>query len=257
MSDLGQALWPFFLVVILTVTILLAGVVASLVIGRRRLVRAHQRFVHRLLHTRYEERRAVATEIHANLTHRMNLILHEVAETRRGSDGIPPEGRLRFIEDELRDFNEFARRFARKIHPTSLDSTGLRDALDTLAAELKRTRGLTVHLDCEATGLPKGRLGYSIFGVVQEALNNVVRHAGVTEAWVTVRREGDQVVTKIRDEGAGFVPVPPTETSADGIGLVTMREQAQLEGGTWAVDSQPGGGTTVTARLPASGGQDG
>lgn len=256
MSDLGQALWPFYLVVILTVTILLVGVVASLVIGRRRLVSAHQRFVHRLLHTRYEERRAVATEIHANLTHRMNLILHEVAETRRGSDGIPPDTRLRFIEEELRDFNEYARQFARKIHPTSLDSTGLRDALDTLAAELKRTRGLTVHLDCEATGLPKDRLGYSIFGVIQEALNNVVRHAGVTEAWVTVRREGDQVVAEVRDEGVGFVPVAPTETSADGIGLVAMREQAQLEGGAWEVDSQRDGGTRITARFPTRGVRD-
>lgn len=241
---------------ILTVTILLVGVVASLVIGRRRLVSAHRRFVHRLLQTRYEERRAVATEIHANLTHRMNLILHEVAETRRGSEDIPPESRLRFIENELRDFNEFARRFARKIHPTSLDSTGLRDALETLAAELQRTRGLTVHLDCEATGLPKDRLGYSVFGVVQEALNNVVRHAGVTEAWVTVRREGDQVVAEVRDDGAGFVPVPPTETSAAGIGLVTMREQAKLEGGTWEVESRPGSGTRVVARFPARGVRD-
>lgn len=258
MSDLGRALWPFFVVIILTVTILLVAVVASLVIGRCRLVEAHQRFVHRLLAARYDERRSVATEIHGGVTQRVGLILHELALVRRTAPADPALGsQLQFLERELRDFNEYARGIARRIHPTSLDSTGLRDALDQLAAELKRVEGFTVHVTCDAAGLPKDRLGHSIFGVVQEALRNAIRHAGVAEAWVTVHREGDEVIAEIRDAGAGFVPVPATESTGAGIGLATMREQAQLEGGRCEIHSTPGAGTRVVARFPIRGRQHG
>lgn len=88
---------------------------------------------------------------------------------------------------------------------------------------------------------PKGRLGYSIFGVVQEALQNVIRHAEVLEAWVTVRVEGEWIVVEVRDEGVGFQPLPPTEASVDGIGLLTMRERTQLEGERSTCERTPEG----------------
>lgn len=251
MSDLGRALWPFFVVIILTATILLLAVTASLIIGRRRLIEAHRRFVHRLLTVQYEERSRVAAEVHAGLTHRVSLLQHEITDwRRRGHSGTVSERDYRFIEQELAEFNQLARRFARKLHPTSLDSAGLRTALETLIEELRRTTGLKVQLECAATGLPKGRLGYSIFGVVQEALQNVIRHAEVLEAWVTVRVEGEWIVVEVRDEGVGFQPLPPTEASVDGIGLLTMRERTQLEGGAFDLRANSGGGTRVVARFP-------
>ena len=82
--------------------------------------------------------------------------------------------------------------------------------------------------------------------MLQEALTNVAKHAGVQEAWVRLRCEDGTLDLQIEDHGAGLGGPRPRQ----GLGLVTMRERAGLVGGTLGLDPRPGGGTLVHLRVP-------
>ena len=85
-----------------------------------------------------------------------------------------------------------------------------------------------------------------IYRVLQEALNNVSRHSGAREAWIRLKYSGDSLELEVEDHGTGFV----AEKMQRGIGLVAMRERAELIGGTLVIAPRPQGGTQVRLQIP-------
>src|SRR5947208_774935 len=88
--------------------------------------------------------------------------------------------------------------------------------------------------------------GVHIYRVLEEALNNVSRHSGATDAWISLRFSPDSLELEVEDHGTGFV----AEKMQRGIGLVAMRERAELIGGTLAISPRPQGGTKVRLQIP-------
>ena len=89
-----------------------------------------------------------------------------------------------------------------------------------------------------------------VFRIVQESLANVAKHAYARQVRVRVAREGHELVLEVRDDGAGFDPSGPRKPQS--LGLVGLRERAQLMRGQLTVDSAQGGGTRVVARIPVA-----
>jgi signal transduction histidine kinase len=87
-----------------------------------------------------------------------------------------------------------------------------------------------------------------VFRIVQESLTNVAKHARATKVEVEVRPQGDHLLLRVQDDGIGFRPTAPRRPQS--LGLVGLRERAQLLRGEVRVDSSPGGGTRVEARIP-------
>ena len=137
------------------------------------------------------------------------------------------------------------------LRPPALDTLGLGPALEGLADRSTRLHG--VRVDCEIA-LGSGRAGVengleletTVFRVVQEALANIAKHAGTARARLEVRERGGELTVLVEDDGTGFDLTSPSE----GLGLRGMRERVALAGGTLAVVSAPGRGTTVRAVLP-------
>jgi signal transduction histidine kinase len=98
------------------------------------------------------------------------------------------------------------------------------------------------------------REAQQLFRLIQEALNNVVKHAKTDKAAVSLQFEDEYLVARIEDEGQGFVPAA-AGAERRGIGLATMRERVEMMGGTLSIDSTPGAGTSVTVELVLSGGE--
>ncbi|MBI5311177.1 MAG: hypothetical protein HZB14_09190, partial [Actinobacteria bacterium] len=92
----------------------------------------------------------------------------------------------------------------------------------------------------------------AMYRLVQEALNNVVKHSRASHVWISAVRGGGRLDISVRDDGVGFDP----ETSSDGFGLIGMRERTELVDGVFDVLSAPGSGTTVRATVPVDGGPD-
>ena len=134
-----------------------------------------------------------------------------------------------------------------ELRPAALDELGVHAALDALAARTHQQSGVTVDVDVRLGERLPTEVEATVYRLVQEALTNVVKHAGAHAATVRVAAAGELVV-EVADDGAGFDPAAAT----NGLGLLGMGERLSLVGGTLDVESRPGAGTTVRARIPVT-----
>src|SRR5690606_25780389 len=160
--------------------------------------------------------------------------LRELPETGMRTELI---GRL---IDELIEDNS---RLSVELSPPTISHEGLVDALGWLRQYISQEHGLNIHL--QATGdltIHDPDLREVIFQMVRELLLNVARHAGVSEASLTLRREQDNLVIHVADEGAGFDPelVLASTDEETTFGIRTLRERVDIFGGSLDVDSSPG-----------------
>ena len=91
----------------------------------------------------------------------------------------------------------------------------------------------------------------ALLRIAQEALANVARHAGASHAWLTLSYMGDVVTLDVRDDGVGFSVAEGGSEDGSGFGLTGMRQRVARVAGSLAIESEPGGGTAVSARVPA------
>jgi signal transduction histidine kinase len=133
-----------------------------------------------------------------------------------------------------------------ELRPAALDELGLAAALAALVDRVRGQTGIAIEAQVQLGGQPlPGQLDMAAYRLVQEALTNIVRHAGAQRAQVVVRRDADSLEIRVEDDGEGFDP----EGRPRGFGLVGMRERAELEGGSLEVASSASG-TVIAARLP-------
>ena len=138
------------------------------------------------------------------------------------------------------------RNIALLLRPSMLDDLGLAAALEWQGREVSRRSEIEVAVETENVpeDLPD-EYNICIYRLVQEALNNAVRHSGARNAKVVVEHSAKGIVVRVSDDGRGFDPV-----RTRGLGLLGMEERVKRLGGTVTLDSQPGRGVTVTAELP-------
>jgi len=128
-----------------------------------------------------------------------------------------------------------------------LDESGLESTLDWYLPVVERQAG--IHICYEKNGTPfavDGNAAIHLYRVVQEALNNVTRHSGAGEVWVRLKFLAENLQLEVEDHGKGFI----TQETKQGIGLVAMRERAELLGGRLEFTQPVNGGTLVRLRVP-------
>jgi signal transduction histidine kinase len=139
------------------------------------------------------------------------------------------------------------------LRPTLLDDMGLRTALIWYLERYTEQTGIAVIFQDSGLDRPLApAVDLTAYRIVQEALTNVARHAGVTEVTVRAWVLNGRLLIQIEDVGRGF-DVAPSLRSHGLIGLAEMRERARMVGGDLSIESQPGGGTRLRADLPAGG----
>jgi signal transduction histidine kinase len=166
-----------------------------------------------------------------------------------------PEGSsLRADLQEVREITqktlENVRSLSQALHPVMLDESGLESTLDWYLPTVERQAG--IHICYEKMGRPffvDGNTAVQVYRVLQEALNNVTRHSGAGQAWVRLRFLSDAIELEVEDHGKGF----ETQPAKPGIGLVAMRERAQLLSGRIEFVHPIQGGTLVRLKVPKDG----
>jgi signal transduction histidine kinase len=202
-----------------------------------------------------EERRRLARELHDETVQSLIALGHRVEMVQKALDKDPERARQRLVE--LRalagDIQEEVRRFSRALRPLYLEDLGFVPALETLAQETARASGLEISTTVEGEMYRLAPdLELTAYRVVQEGLNNVVRHAGAHAAWLTVAFTPGELTLRVRDDGCGFnPPVNPADPAREGhFGLMGIRERALLFGGRMEVRSRLGEGTMLEVTLP-------
>ncbi|MGH3219988.1 MAG: sensor histidine kinase [Streptosporangiaceae bacterium] len=195
------------------------------------------------------ERARIARELHDIVAHHLSVVVLQAAGGR--ASGSPPEGTLEKIERSGRQALAEMRHLLLVLRePDEEPELTPQPGLEELAAlaENVRAAGVPVRLvlNGAADALPAA-VDVSAYRIVQEALTNVLKHAGPACAEVTIGRTQDAVMIDITDDGAGN---PQAAAPEGGLGLVSMRERVALFGGELRAGPEPGGGFAVRARLP-------
>jgi signal transduction histidine kinase len=208
---------------------------------------------HQLLQAEEEERRRLSRELHDEAGQHLTALglglqaLSDIAAA--GSEVDRRAAQLRELASALgRELHAIAVR----LRPKALDDFGLEAALAAYAEEWSRQSGvrIDVHAPREEQRLP-GATESAIYRVVQEALTNIARHSGATHASLVVERRDGRLVVVVEDDGRGFDPERDTRaTDAPGLGLLGVRERVALLGGTLAIESTAGSGTSLYIRIP-------
>lgn len=162
------------------------------------------------------------------------------------------------LQPKLRSLADIASRIGKEVHdlalalrPPGLDEFGLEKALRHYLQEWSRTSGVRADFR-PGRSLPRLAMAVetAIYRLVQEALNNVAKHAAARKVAVAIESCPDHVLVVIEDDGCGFNQTTLEATASGRLGLRNMRERAFGLGGAVNIESQPGGGTTVFARIP-------
>lgn len=151
----------------------------------------------------------------------------------------------RHIDDAM----DVVRDLSQGLRPALLDDLGIEAVLEALAAKLSQQAGFEIHTCIEP--LPEAvssDVATAIYRIAQEALTNVIRHAGARQACVTLRKRGRSIVLRVADDGGGISE--SLLRNPRSLGLAGMRERAALLGGTLRIRRRPGGGTLVIAQIP-------
>jgi PAS domain S-box-containing protein len=226
---------------------------------RRRAAEVRARLLDQLITAQEEEQRRLARELHDDTGQSLTSLLVglRALEDAAGDPALREQAaHLRRVT--LRTLDE-VRRLARGLRPGALDELGLAAALEHLGAETAQAHGIRVDVGTAALAgrrLPR-TVEVALYRIVQEALTNAVKHGAARTVTVVARRPPGAVQAIVADDGCGFdagaaLRAPGAWTH---LGLHGMRERAALLGGAVTIESTPGEGTTVYARLPL--GEDG
>lgn len=208
----------------------------------------------RIVEAQEAERSRLAREIHDGPAQALsNAILQiEIVERLMARDPALAGAELRLLRDILRRELADVRSYISQLRPPILTDLGLSGAIRDTAEQVGGILGLPieVNLDPAIDTLP-GSGDMVVLRIIQEALQNVRKHAQAARVTIRGSREGTDLVVEIRDDGRGFTPSPTTSGSHRTFGIQFMRERAESIGARLEVGSQPGDGTTVRLVIPA------
>ena len=203
----------------------------------------------RLVHAQEEERRAIASDIHDDSIQSMfavGLRLFSLRESMRDAAQIEQVDRL---QQNVQQSTDRLRHLLFELRPAALDEGGLPAALQQYLDVMKEESGIDFHLQTALERSPASETQVIAYRIAQEALGNVRKHAGARRVECAVSAVEDGILTRIADDGVGF------DSSRNGsvpghLGLIAMRERAEMAGGWFRITSSAGKGCVVEYWIP-------
>ena len=245
--------WWFFALALLSIAGLLLAVYQRRVEHLKKAHAAQETFSKQLLESQERERQRIAAELHDGLGQSLLIIKNRafLALSANGDREVRQE-QLDEITASASQAIEEVREIAYNLRPYHLDRFGLTKTLKAIFTRFSDSSGTRFFVEIDPIdGLFSEEDEISIYRIVQESINNIVKHAHASEAQLVIRREGQAVRLRIQDNGRGFSPasVSASEAQPGGFGLIGMAERVRMLKGSYLIDSAPGQGTTITIKL--------
>jgi PAS domain S-box-containing protein len=227
---------------------------AKLYTEMQSMAETRRELLRRIISSQEEERKRIARELHDDTSQ----VLSSLAVNMQAlADALPhhPEqvkARLAGLQAVVTSMHDSLRRTMHELRPSLLDDYGLVAAARWLAENRVGAAGLEVHLETRGTDrrLPI-EVETALFRIVHEASTNIIRHADANNVSIDLDFRENAIVVCIEDNGRGFkVDQVMTSDRRQGMGLLGMRERAELVGGKLSIHSRPGVGTRITVEVP-------
>jgi signal transduction histidine kinase len=199
-----------------------------------------------------EERGRISRELHDGLGPSLAAAVNRLRVAQRliESDPRQAEKELEEVTQSLKANIQDIRHLIHDLRPLALDQLGLQGAIQQQLDRFQKQAGVTlsVGIDPEINLDPLSEV--TVFRVLQECLGNVQKHAQASAVEVLLRRNEEGCWLSISDDGLGFDPASANNGGGEGVGLIGMRERAELVGGALSIDGGPGRGTRLTLTIP-------
>ena len=221
---------------------------------QRRAELAQQSLTRRLVQVEETERRRIAAELHDRVGQNLSALNINLDIVLGALGGDAPDNLLMRLHDSLALVDATAQTLENvmaDLRPPLLEEYGIGAALSWYAEEFARRAAIEVEFEDlapERNRSLRREAAVALFRISQEALNNVAKHAHAHRVLVRLEADEDDMLLTIRDDGRGFDP--KSDARASRLGMRTMRERVVAADGTLELDSAPGKGTTLRARVP-------
>jgi len=202
----------------------------------------------KLIATQESTLRHVSRELHdefGQILTAVGMMLTRAA--KHAPEDSPMRTELREVNEVVQNTLQKTRMLSQSLHPVLLEEGGLEGTLDWYIPTVERQTGIAISYEKSGTPIElPNDYAINVYRVVQESLNNIARHSGAKKAWVRLRYLPHGLEVEIEDHGSGFA----IDQARKGIGLVAMRERAELMGGTLRFTQPTPGGTLVKLAIP-------
>jgi signal transduction histidine kinase/ligand-binding sensor domain-containing protein len=214
---------------------------------RQRYLYEQQKFTHQLLESMEAERKRIASELHDSLGQELLIIKN------RALLALDATRTKKYIKEQLDEISstasqaiQEARSISYNLHPYQIDRLGLKKAIESIIARASQTATITFTSDVDPidTLFPK-EMGIHVYRIVQECVNNILKHSKATTGKVFIKRTSDRLIIDIEDNGIGFDTSEENKQARNGFGLHGIAERARLLGGSVHMESGPGKGTRI------------
>lgn len=244
--------WWFLILCILAVSAAAFGTYRRRLFEVRRRAAAQEEFSRRLINVHELERRRIAAELHDSLGQSLAFIKNiAVFGSQTANDLGKAKEQLAEISKQSANAISDVREIAYNLRPYLLDRLGLTKAISSLLNKIADNSELDINAEIEdVDGIFENEAEISIYRIIQESLNNILKHAEASEIKVLISRSERAVSIKIQDNGKGFDAKAKSETKQrSGFGLIGMSERVRLLGGSIAVESAARKGTKIEIEI--------
>lgn len=201
----------------------------------------------KLIDSQEQERKRIGRELHDDINQRLALLSVEL-ETLQQQGSSELQSRVPELRKEIRQISEDVQAISHDLHSSKLEILGVVGAMKSWCKEVSDRHEIDVAFRNDFPGSLPFDLGIPLFRVLQQAVDNAIKHSGEKRIEVQLREDLGEIQLIVRDAGKGFDL--ESATRGKGLGLTSMRERVRLVNGTIAIDSKPRGGTKIDVRIP-------
>ena len=250
--------WWFITLIALS----LAGIalLISLLISRQRFAAwrarqaAQEAFARQLLASQEAERQRIAAELHDSLGQNLLIVKNwALVGLNTLATGNPAREHLTEISATTSLALDEVREIAHNLRPYQLERLGLTNTLEYMKRHVANSSDIEFTVELEnVDGLLSPESEINFYRIVQELINNVIKHSAATETWLSIKRTAGGAQIICRDDGRGFDPVAAARAEQSGMGLSGMAERVRILGGRYTIESAPGAGAIVSITINAT-----
>lgn len=215
-----------------------------------------EEFSRRLINAHETERRRIAAELHDSIGQSLAMIKNRAIFGAKDAEGAMSREQFDQITRQTTQTIGEVREISYNLRPYLLENLGLTKAIESLVDKIEEVHLLEIDAQIDdIDGIFSAEDEMSVYRVIQESLNNVVKHSETDEAVLRIEKSDGFVTIKIEDEGRGFDKnaAPKADAGKGGFGLLGIKERVRMLGGTLKIDSKIGSGTRLTIRIETTG----
>jgi ligand-binding sensor domain-containing protein/signal transduction histidine kinase len=209
---------------------------------------AQKEFSRKLIESQEKERKRIASALHDG--HGQNLLIISNEMQQYVKKHQKSESELKNVTDTVQESINEIREIAYDLHPHQLERVGLSDAIDSMISKVCKSTEIQFDLIMDdLNNLFDKKVEINLYRIIQEAVNNIVKHSLATEAKIEIKKKNKYIIFQISDNGIGFNKTDIV-AKANNLGIISMKERVNLINGKFKLETRKGKGTTIYISIP-------